>query len=60
VLAGGGFLCGICFTMALFIANLALDGGFLDVAKVGVLIGSAVCALLGMVTLHLTLPRQTG
>jgi len=58
VLAGGGFLCGIGFTMALFIAALALEGGLLDVAKVGVLIGSAICALLGMVILHLTLPRH--
>jgi NhaA family Na+:H+ antiporter len=57
ILTGGGFLCGIGFTMALFIASLALEGSLLDLAKVGVLIGSALCALAGMVILHLTLPH---
>jgi NhaA family Na+:H+ antiporter len=47
-LAGGGFLAGIGFTMALFIAGLALDGAALNAAKVGILAGSAVAAVVGM------------
>ena len=51
VLAGGGLLAGIGFTMALFIAGLALDGPTLDAAKVGILGASAVAAVLGMAIL---------
>jgi NhaA family Na+:H+ antiporter len=47
-LAGGGALAGIGFTMALFIAGLALDGAALNAAKVGILAGSAVAAVVGM------------
>ncbi len=50
-LAGGGFLAGIGFTMALFIADLALEGPALNAAKVGVLGASAVAAVLGMAAL---------
>jgi NhaA family Na+:H+ antiporter len=57
VLAGGGCLAGIGFTMALFIAGLALEGGLLDAAKIGILGGSALSALLGALLLHLFLPR---
>lgn len=48
---GAGFLAGIGFTMALFIAGLALSGPALDAAKVGILAGSAVAATIGMVIL---------
>ena len=56
-LAGGGFLSGIGFTMALFIAGLALDGAPLDAAKVGVLGASALAAIVGMVVLVRVLPK---
>ena len=49
--AGGGILCGIGFTMALFIANLALAGPDLGAAKVGILIASAIAAAAGMLVL---------
>ncbi len=49
--AGGGFLCGIGFTMALFVANLALAGPPLAAAKVGTLIASALAAGAGMLIL---------
>lgn len=53
--AGGGFLAGIGFTMALFIAGLAFgDEQLLRTAKVGVLLGSVVSALLGMFILATT------
>jgi NhaA family Na+:H+ antiporter len=57
VLAGGGLLAGIGFTMALFIAGLALDAPALDAAKVGILGASAVAAILGMLMLSRLLPR---
>jgi NhaA family Na+:H+ antiporter len=47
-LAGGGVLAGIGFTMALFIAGLALDGPALNAAKVGILAGSALAAVAGI------------
>jgi NhaA family Na+:H+ antiporter len=46
--AGGGLLAGIGFTMALFIAGLALDGAALNAAKVGILAGSTVAAIAGV------------
>ncbi len=57
MMTGGGFLVGIGFTMALFIAGLALDGDALDAAKVGVLGASAVAATIGMVLLGWFLPK---
>jgi NhaA family Na+:H+ antiporter len=54
---GGGLLAGIGFTMALFIAALALEGPTLGAAKVGILAASAVAAILGMAVLVRTLPH---
>jgi len=54
---GGGFLAGIGFTMALFIAGLALDGPLLDSAKIGILMGSAVSAVIGLAVLAIVLRR---
>lgn len=51
-LVGGGLLAGIGFTMALFIAGLAFsDADLLRAAKVGVLAGSLVSAVIGMAVL---------
>ena len=58
MLAGGGCLAGIGFTMALFIANLALPGSELSAAKVGILGGSLLSAVLGMALLVRLLPAQ--
>lgn len=57
-LAGAGFLAGIGFTMALFIADLALVEPLLDTAKIGILSGSILSAALGMTILRLTLPKS--
>jgi NhaA family Na+:H+ antiporter len=57
VLTAAGFLAGIGFTMAIFIASLALEGDLLDVAKVGILVGSALAACIGMVLLIKLLPN---
>ena len=48
VVTGGGFLGGIGFTMAMFIAGLALDSALLDPAKIGIIGGSLVAAILGV------------
>ncbi len=58
MIAAGGLLAGIGFTMALFIAGLALDGGLLDTAKIGILAGSMICAIAGMGLLVTLLPKQ--
>lgn len=53
-MTGGGFLAGIGFTMALFIAGLAYsDDQLLKSAKVGVLTGSFISAVVGMTILYL-------
>jgi Na+:H+ antiporter, NhaA family len=59
ILAAGGVLSGIGFTMSLFIAGLALTDSFLDAAKIGILSGSVLCALLGMSLLLWLLPKQS-
>ncbi len=58
LVAGGGLLAGIGFTMALFIAGLALEPDFLDAAKLGILVASLLAAVLGMAALHRLLPKR--
>ena len=56
-------ICGIGFTVSMFIADLSYsalgaDGAvLLDQAKLGVLVGSVLSALLGCVLLNFTLPK---
>ena len=56
-------ICGIGFTVSMFIADLSYAGlgaegaALLDQAKLGVLVGSVVSALLGCVLLNFTLPK---
>jgi Na+:H+ antiporter, NhaA family len=57
-IAGGGALAGIGFTMALFIAELALQDALLEVAKVGIITGSVAAAALGMGILVWTSPAS--
>jgi len=57
---GLGLLCGIGFTMSLFIGGLAFAQSPLlyTEAVVGVLLASLLAALLGCTWLHFTLPKQ--
>jgi NhaA family Na+:H+ antiporter len=49
---GIGALAGIGFTVSIFVAGLAFDGGELeDAAKVGILFGSVIAGAIGMVVL---------
>ncbi len=56
---GAGMLGGIGFTMSLFISNLAYDNIILlNQAKLGILLGSLVAAILGFFYLKMALPKN--
>lgn len=60
MLYGVALLCGVGFTMSLFIGSLAFEhGGFSNVAalKIGVIAGSVASAFCGWLVLHLSLPK---
>ena len=60
-LYGVALLCGVGFTMSLFIGSLAFEetgANLLLDERLGILPGSLVAGLLGYVVLRLTLPRQ--
>jgi len=61
MLYGIALLCGVGFTMSLFIGSLAFEhGGFSQVAalKVGVIAGSVASALCGWLVLHQSIPKD--
>ncbi|OEF23507.1 Na+/H+ antiporter NhaA [Vibrio rumoiensis] len=54
-------LCGIGFTMSIFISSLAfvnVDAAFDTYARLGILIGSTTAAVLGYALLHWFLPKE--
>ncbi len=58
---GAALVCGIGFTMSLFIATLALDDArFSAGVRLGVLSGSLLSAIVGYVVLRLASPRAAG
>ncbi len=53
-------LCGIGFTMSIFISSLAFvghDGDYITFSRLGILLGSMVSAVLGYLMLHSVLPK---
>jgi NhaA family Na+:H+ antiporter len=60
-LYGAALLCGVGFTMSLFIGSLAFEHGDMQqisAVKLGVILGSLASALLGWLVLRATLPRS--
>jgi NhaA family Na+:H+ antiporter len=57
-------VCGIGFTVSMFIADLSYSGigatgvALLNEAKLGVLCGSVIAAVLGCILLNRTLPKE--
>jgi len=58
LIAGGGLLAGIGFTMALFIADLALARSLIDSAKLGIFAASVSSAAAGLAFLWWVSPRS--
>jgi NhaA family Na+:H+ antiporter len=59
-LYGLSVLCGIGFTMSLFISSLAFEETAVDhiaLDRLGILAGTLLSAVLGLLVLHLVLPR---
>ena len=62
--ASVSMICGIGFTVSMFIAELSFRGAgaeaavYLDEAKLGILAGTIASALIGCIMLHLTLPKD--
>jgi len=50
-LTAGAFLTGIGFTMSIFISNLAYPPALLSAAKLGIFLGSATSAIIGLLIL---------
>jgi Na+:H+ antiporter, NhaA family len=61
-IVGLGLLCGIGFTMSLFIASLAFadDGALFEASVLGVLVASVIAAVSGYAWLRMVLPESTG
>lgn len=58
---GVSFLAGIGFTMAIFIASLAFENNpiYIDSAKIGILIGSLISAIIGFTVLRWKTNKKT-
>jgi NhaA family Na+:H+ antiporter len=60
-LYGVALLCGIGFTMSLFIASLAFEQGVTDyfgLERLGILIGTLISGIAGYFVLRMTLPKE--
>ncbi len=60
---GVSVLCGIGFTMSLFVASLAFEGAgsaYVVQTRLGILCGSLAAAVIGYALLRATLPRSAG
>ncbi len=60
-ITGVAAIAGIGFTVAIFIAGLAFeDLGLQDLGKIGILVGSLLAAVIGVLLLRLSGPARTG
>ncbi|GAB2945224.1 Na+/H+ antiporter NhaA [Hafnia psychrotolerans] len=62
-IAAVSVLCGIGFTMSIFIGSLAFakaDPALMIYAKIGILLGSTMSAVIGYLMLNKLLPKKTG
>lgn len=62
-LYGVAALCGIGFTMSLFVASLAFEQGGMDYAvndRLGIVLGSLMSGTVGYLVLRFTAPMKTG
>ncbi len=62
-LYGVSILCGVGFTMSLFVGSLAFENNALDREvlfdeRLGIIVGSLLSGIVGYVVLHLSLPRS--
>ncbi|MGO8880091.1 MAG: Na+/H+ antiporter NhaA [Desulfomonilaceae bacterium] len=58
---GASILCGIGFTMSIFVANLAFgESTNLDYAKISILVGSLLSFFIGLLVLSIASPTITG
>ncbi len=61
-LYGVSVLCGVGFTMSLFVASLAFENVLFSPEQVfderlGIIVGSILSAVVGFLVLHLALPK---
>ncbi len=61
-LYGVSILCGVGFTMSLFVGSLAFENAVLDPdlvfdERLGIILGSVLSGIMGYVVLHLALPK---
>ena len=61
-LYGVSILCGVGFTMSLFVGSLAFENVTLDPAaifdeRLGIIVGSLLSGIVGYIVLHVTLPK---
>lgn len=58
---GAAFLAGIGFTMSMFISDLAfVSAEFKEIAKIGIITASLLSAIIGMLLLGYSLPKNKG
>jgi NhaA family Na+:H+ antiporter len=61
-LYGVSILCGVGFTMSLFVGSLAFENVTLDPEaifdeRLGIIVGSLLSGIFGYIVLHMTLPK---
>jgi NhaA family Na+:H+ antiporter len=57
-LYGVALLCGVGFTMSLFIASLAYSGQQEELSRIGIMLGSVLSGIAGYATLRLVRARN--